>query len=122
MVGAVPASQRIAVLGRLEESDRVAYMKSVVETFLPDLKDQMIASGYMCWNEDPYQGGAWGWIQPGEYRWMWPACRRPAGRVHFAGEHTSIWIAWMNGALESGERLSREILAFDRQQELARAS
>jgi len=30
--------------------------------------------------------------------------------VHFAGEHTSLWIAWMNGALESAERVVGEVL------------
>jgi monoamine oxidase len=90
---------------------RVQRMKAVVETFLPGLRDEVVATAYKCWHEDPHQQGAWGWIQPGEYRWMWPACRRAAGRVHFAGEHTSIWIAWMNGALESGERAAREIMA-----------
>jgi monoamine oxidase len=39
--------------------------------------------------------------------------RRPERRVHFAGEHTSLWIAWMNGALESAERVVEEILAAD---------
>jgi len=33
--------------------------------------------------------------------------------VHFAGEHTSLWIAWMNGALECGERAAGEILRAD---------
>ena len=49
----------------------------------------------------------------GRARWMFPAMRRPEGRVHFAGEHTSLWIAWMNGALESAERVVAEILAAD---------
>ena len=39
--------------------------------------------------------------------------RRAEGRVHFAGEHTSLWIAYMNGALESGERAASEILQAD---------
>jgi len=30
--------------------------------------------------------------------------------LHFAGEHTSIWTGWMEGALESGERAAREVL------------
>ncbi len=34
---------------------------------------------------------------------------RPVGRVHFAGEHTSPWGGRMNGALESGVRVAREI-------------
>ena len=37
--------------------------------------------------------------------------RQAERRVHFAGEHTSLWIAWMNGALESAERVVSEILA-----------
>jgi monoamine oxidase len=32
--------------------------------------------------------------------------------VHFAGEHTSkLWIAWMHGAIESGERAADEVIA-----------
>jgi monoamine oxidase len=30
--------------------------------------------------------------------------------LHSAGEHTSIWTGWMEGALESGERTAREVL------------
>jgi monoamine oxidase len=30
--------------------------------------------------------------------------------LHFAGEHTSVWTGWMEGALESGERAAREVL------------
>jgi monoamine oxidase len=35
---------------------------------------------------------------------------RPEGRIHFAGEHDSVWIdGWMQGALESGNRVAREV-------------
>jgi monoamine oxidase len=38
---------------------------------------------------------------------------RPAGRVFFAGEHTSIrWQGYMNGAVESGRRAAAEIAAM----------
>ena len=38
--------------------------------------------------------------------------RRAAGRVHFAGEHTAgDWAGLMEGALRSGERAAREVLA-----------
>ena len=37
---------------------------------------------------------------------------RPAGRLFFAGEHTSIrWQGYMNGAVESGRRAAAEIAA-----------
>jgi monoamine oxidase len=42
---------------------------------------------------------------------MAPDIARPEGRVHFAGEHTSAWMGWMEGAIESGERAAREVLA-----------
>jgi monoamine oxidase len=39
-----------------------------------------------------------------------PDISTPQGRLHFAGEHTSAWMGWMEGALQSGERAAREIL------------
>jgi monoamine oxidase len=40
-----------------------------------------------------------------------PLLARRAGRVVFAGEHTSErWQGYMNGAVESGQRASRELL------------
>ena len=37
------------------------------------------------------------------------ALAHPEGRVHFAGEHTSMWTGWMQGALDSARRVAREI-------------
>jgi monoamine oxidase len=41
---------------------------------------------------------------------MMPGISTPEGRVHFAGEHTSGWMGWMEGALRSGERAASEVL------------
>ena len=40
-----------------------------------------------------------------------PDFSAPEGRLHFAGEHTSRWTGWMQGALKSGERAASEALA-----------
>ncbi len=32
-------------------------------------------------------------------------------RVHFAGEHTATWSGFMEGALESAERVAKEIIS-----------
>jgi monoamine oxidase len=77
---------------------------------LPGMRNQVIASADKAWQEDPWAGGGWGSPQPGEMAWLFPAMRQPDGRVHFAGEHTSPGAAWMNGALESAERVVQEIL------------
>jgi uncharacterized protein with NAD-binding domain and iron-sulfur cluster len=42
---------------------------------------------------------------------MMPEIARPEGRIHFAGEHTSSWMGWMEGALLSGERAAQEVIA-----------
>jgi monoamine oxidase len=92
---------------------RVDAMFKLFRTLLPGIDGQVTGVAHKAWQEDPWAGGGWGWTQPGDLGWMFPAMRQPEGRVHFAGEHTSLWIAWMNGALESGERAANEILAAD---------
>jgi monoamine oxidase len=92
---------------------RVPAMSTLFHRLLPGIRGEIIGVAHKAWQEDPWAGGAWGWTQPGELSWMLPAMRRPDGRVHFAGEHTSLWIAYMNGALESAERVVQEILHAD---------
>jgi monoamine oxidase len=92
---------------------RVPAMRHLFRNLLPGIDGQIVGVAHKAWHEDPWAGGGWGWTQPGELRWMFPAMRQVERRVHFAGEHTSLWIAWMNGALESAERVTQEILEAD---------
>jgi monoamine oxidase len=92
---------------------RIRVMRKLLETLMPAIRGQSIGVNQKVWQEDPWVGGGWGWTQPEEMRWMFQAMWRAEGRVHFAGDHTSLWIAWMNGALESGERTDRAILDVD---------
>ncbi|MER5867812.1 FAD-dependent oxidoreductase [Kitasatospora sp. NPDC002040] len=48
---------------------------------------------------------------PGQLHELHPAARLPEGRVHFAGEHTSLKPAWIEGALESAVRTFLEVNA-----------
>ena len=48
---------------------------------------------------------------PGQVTTVGPLIAKGLGRLHFAGEHTSTWTGWMEGALESGERAAREVLS-----------
>jgi monoamine oxidase len=92
---------------------RVGAMRRLFRDVLPGMRGQVVGAAHKAWQEDPWAGGVCGWTQPDQLSWMFPAMRQPEGRVHFAGEHTSLWIAWMNGALESAERAVREILHAD---------
>jgi monoamine oxidase len=48
--------------------------------------------------------GAYCYLKPGQYGAIGDALQRPAGRVHFCGEHASNLFAGMEGACESGEQ------------------
>lgn len=63
----------------------------------------------VSWGTDPWAGGGYAFWKPGELtRWL-PELVRAAGRIHFAGEHTSWLGRTMEGALESGNRAAREV-------------
>ncbi len=48
-------------------------------------------------------------FDPSLRRWL----SAPAGRILFAGEHTSLeWQGYMNGALTTGQRAAMEVLAL----------
>jgi monoamine oxidase len=38
-----------------------------------------------------------------------PYAAAPVGRLHFAGEHTSLVPGWIQGAIESGARAAAEV-------------
>ncbi|MDZ7364677.1 MAG: NAD(P)/FAD-dependent oxidoreductase [candidate division KSB1 bacterium] len=61
------------------------------------------------WQEDPWAGGTYAYFRPGEITTVRPMIAKPEGRIHFAGEHTAGWQGYMNGAVESGHRVAREV-------------
>ncbi len=73
-----------------------------------------LASKLVVWDDDPWVRGGYAYFDASfDPLWRdWLA--RPAGRIVFAGEHTSIrWQGYMNGAIESGQRAAHEIAAMD---------
>ena len=73
----------------------------------------ILQSAIVVWEKDPWARGGYAFFDPQfDPRWRdWLA--RPAGRVLFAGEHTSIrWQGYMNGAVQTGQRAAEEIAAL----------
>jgi monoamine oxidase len=63
------------------------------------------------WARDPYVHGAYSYLGVGQAATYGTIAAHPEGRIHFAGEHTSInYEGFLNGAVESGERAARELL------------
>jgi len=62
-----------------------------------------------AWSEDPNTKAAFSWPGPGDVTSHLEPLQRPHGRIHFAGEHTSILSGLMEGALRSGVRAAGEV-------------
>jgi monoamine oxidase len=73
----------------------------------------VIASHSTTWEHDRWAGGGYAYFSssfdPSLRRWL----AAPAGRILFAGEHTSLdWQGYMNGALTTGQRAAMEVIAL----------
>src|SRR5882724_2180544 len=75
----------------------------------PGFKKEFESATTWSWVNDPYARGAYMVALPGQCRTMVPHLAMAEGRIHFAGEHTSPWPGWMQGALHSGLRAAREV-------------
>jgi len=98
-----------AGLRAMRPRQRVKYIREEILRFLPGLAENIVASYSKVWAEDRFAGGCFAYAEPGQLSWVLPAARRPDNRLHFAGDHTSPIVGWMEGALESGERAAAEI-------------
>ena len=99
-------------LTALAVGDGPATWASHVAALRPDLDLDQAAALVTTWNDDPWAGESYSadtiTAAPGDPEIIGAA----AGRVHFAGEHTAgDWSGLMEGALRSGERAAREVLA-----------
>ncbi|MDV6375164.1 flavin monoamine oxidase family protein [Deinococcus arenicola] len=64
------------------------------------------------WTAEPFSGGCYGALfGPGVWTGYGEALRTPVGRIHWAGAETArVWMNYMDGAVESGERVAAELL------------
>jgi monoamine oxidase len=54
-------------------------------------------------------GGGFALFNPGQEQRYYNVIRKPEGRIHFAGENTSLDHRWIEGAVESAIRAAKEI-------------
>jgi monoamine oxidase len=110
ILGATVGGAAGAATAKMTEEESVAYGKQLVSRTFADLPLNFERGVAYRWGVDPWSRGAFAICRPGQMTTLLPEVAQSEGRVHFAGEHTSSWVGWMEGALESGERAAREIL------------
>jgi len=105
--------QRALDLTAMSESDRQSFVLRQMGNLFSGLESQYLGGTSQIWHEEQFARGAFAYFEPGQMTTLLPIAQRPEGRVHFAGEHTSAWHGWMNGALESGNRAAAEVNAAE---------
>jgi monoamine oxidase len=107
---AFPISLHSRRMTAMTETERITFALENVEKIYPGIRKNYEGGVTYCWDEDPWARGASSYYKPGQISSLLPHVAKPEGRIHFAGEHTSIWIdGWMQGALESGNRVAHEV-------------
>jgi monoamine oxidase len=104
------ADHAALALAALPEPRRWEFCVEQLERLYPGCGAAFETGASVVWHEDPASGGAYSYFAPGELTRFAPWLARPAGRLHFAGEHTDTWQSTMNGALSSGVRAAEEVL------------
>jgi monoamine oxidase len=61
------------------------------------------------WLRNRYACGEASVLMPGQFVRLYPHVPTPEGPIHFAGDHTSLKPAWIEGALESALRSALEV-------------
>jgi monoamine oxidase len=93
----------------MTEHDRLTMTLQGMAKVYPRILEEYEGGASKCWDEDEWARGAYAWFEPGQMMELMPHIASPEGRIHFAGEHASSSPGWMEGALESAERVVREI-------------
>ena len=93
---------------------RQAVASGIIQRVFPGTTSVIDEVFEYSWQLDPWARGAYGIAAPGQlYTWK-DHLARPEGRIHFAGEHTSLeYAAWIEGAVRSGYRAATEVNAGD---------
>lgn len=95
--------------GAMAHDQRLEFIAHELEKVYPGLLDNLEGGVAQVWDADQWEGGAYALPSPGQMMAICAGIDRPEGRVHFAGDHTSRWPGWMQGALQSGLRAAQEV-------------
>lgn len=101
-----PQARRVA---QLSEAGRLSLAVRELEKVHPGFAHVCEGGTSVAWDLDAWARGGFARWKPGQMTAWLPELARAEGRLHFAGEHTSLFSKTMEGALESGHRAAREI-------------
>ena len=95
--------------GAMDSETRLEEALDDVSKIHPWIRDEYEVGTSYAWYADRWARGAFALFAPEQQTDLQAAIVEPEGRVHFAGEHCSLYHAWIQGALESGIRAAKEV-------------
>jgi monoamine oxidase len=104
-------SQDALQWGAMDNETRLEEALDDVAKIHPQIRDEYEVGTSHAWYGDRWARGAFALFEPGQQSQLQDDIARPEGRIHFAGEHCSLYHAWIQGSLESGIRAARDIVA-----------
>ena len=98
-------------LAALSDAERIQLAVDEIERLFPTSSQLIEHTATVAWPNEEFTRGAYMALAPGEVTSHWLALMNPVGRLFFAGEHATALQGFMEGAVESGQRAARMILA-----------
>jgi monoamine oxidase len=105
--GGAPAEQ----LAALSDQERIRAAVVEIEKLFPGSSEWIEHTATVAWPNEEFTRGSYLAFAPGQVIVHWEPLMTPAGRLFFAGEHATPIQGFMEGAVESGQRAARTILA-----------
>lgn len=93
----------------LHSGSAIQHVLEALCGFMPAAKDHFVSGQVHDWINDPWSKGAFCSLSPGSVATM-PLLSKPYQGLHFVGDHACTWTGFIEGALESAERVAQEIL------------
>jgi monoamine oxidase len=100
-----------AKLAALSDAERTHLAVAEIEKLFPGTSDLIENTATVAWPNEPFTRASYAALAPGEVTAHWKTLFEPAGRLFFAGEHATPIQGFMEGAVESGQRVAATILA-----------
>ena len=95
--------------GAMDEETRLEEALDDVARIHPRIREVYEVGASHAWYSDRWARGAFAMFAPEQQTELQADIVAPEGRIHFAGEHCSLYHAWIQGALESGIRAAQAI-------------
>lgn len=96
-------------LEKMNDEVRQNWTKTQFESVLPFMKNSIERTAIISWTNDEFAKGSYATFKKGQFVSLKPHLKTQVGAIHFAGEHTAEFAPGMEGALESAERVVKEI-------------